>query len=371
MFNNYQKYISILLAILVIPSAFSQSDDTEYSFFTAGHVYGNPNVPSYGIHQSFLDYFPQINSDPKLQLGFFTGDVVKMPTAQYFDSLQIDLDQLVMPYYIAAGNHDISNEFTERFGDYYYSFMYDSDLFIVLTPGLDQWNIQGEQLIFLENTLESYANEARYIFIMLHQLIWWSPDNVFRDVDINWEPHYPGSTNFDEVVKPLLLSYSNQIVLYAGDVGSKPNVSPCMYYENQNITYIASGMGSNTQDNIVITNITENGLFFDLIALNGADINAMGELTDWTINLNTNGLKNYQWEIYPNPVSGFLKLHSPISNSNTCEVIILNLFGERLLNATVKGTTNSIDISDFASGPYYLQIFKDKNLIEFHMFFKY
>lgn len=348
----------ILLCIIMVlgmPQTNAQEDESIYSFFTAGHTYGNPNNVQFGLHQSFVDYFPVLNSDPKIQLGFLTGDVVYNPTAQYWDSAQVDMDKFEMPYYIAAGNHDMGGEFTERFGDYYFSFRYDEDLFIVLNPGLNQWNIEGVQLEFLEQTLEAYASQSRFIFIMLHQLIWWSPDNIFQDVIINWIPQYPGYTNFEDVVKPLLLSYPNQFYLYAGDVGSKPSVSPCMYYENQNLTLIASGMGSGNKDNIIISHIYEDHVDLDLIALNGDDPHAMGELSDWAVNLGTEDLDLYHVKIYPNPMSSFV--HIDNSQNSKAEIKLFNLKGQLLFEDELKSyELKTILTEDLTNGIYVLKV---------------
>ena len=113
----------IILFIIVFPfqNTFGQKKEVQYSFFTAGHTYGNPNSPQLGLLPSFLDYLPQLNSNPKMELAFLTGDFVQSPTIENYDAAQNDLDRFEMPYYIAAGNHDISPEFESRFNNYYLS----------------------------------------------------------------------------------------------------------------------------------------------------------------------------------------------------------------------------------------------------------
>ena len=128
----------------------AQNSSPDYSFFCAGHTYGNSNSPHYGIHYPFVDFIPYLNSYSNMDIGFLTGDVVLTGTSDYWDSAQVDINKLNMPIYIAAGNHDVGAEFVSRFGQYYYSFIHNNDLFIILTPGLDSWNIKGSQLEFLE-----------------------------------------------------------------------------------------------------------------------------------------------------------------------------------------------------------------------------
>lgn len=359
---------TIIFVLLLSLSAISNAQNQDYSFFVAGHTYGNPNNIQYGIHQNFVDYFPVLNNDPKMELGFLTGDVVYQSTPAYWDSAQVDLDVLEMPFYIAAGNHDMGSEFVNRFGDYYFSFQHQQDLFIVLTPGLSQWNIEGEQLAFLENILETYAAESRYIFIMLHQLIWWSPTNIYQDVIINWIPQYPGSTNFDEVVKPLLLSYPNETFVYAGDVGSKPGVSPCMYHQMGNLHLIASGMGSLIYDNIIVTNITSEGVELDLVAINGEGPDSLGELTDWAVNLSLEEPPTNSIIIYPNPTSHSIQIEAtPLLNmAKKPELSIYNCTGKQMETFELNQNNYFIDISNYSKGIYFFVIKDQGEILETH-----
>lgn len=343
----------ILLFIIILPlqNALAQSKEHQYSFFTAGHTYGNPNSPQLGLLPSFLDYLPQLNADSKMELAFLTGDFVESPTEENYNAAQTDLDKFSMPYYIAAGNHDISPEFESRFNEYYFSFTHHQDLFIILTPGLNKWNIEGEQLAFLEKTLEDDAAESRHIFIILHELIWWSPDNIFQDVDINWEPHYPGFTNYEETIKPLLLSYPNKIFLYAGDVGATQQVSPCMYYQNKNLTLVASGMGSGNQDNIIVSKIYNDSVYLDLVALNDENPNVMGELSDWRINDDFVKTEKEKPKIYPNPAQDYIVVETDYDYET---LTIINSSGKLIKQYAKK--FEKIDISDIANGIYILEI---------------
>lgn len=345
------RIIALFIIILPYQKAYGQSKEHQYSFFTAGHTYGNPNSPQLGFLPSFLDYLPQLNADSKMELAFLSGDFVQSPTEENYNAAQADLDKFRMPYYIAAGNHDISAEFESRFNEYYFSFTHHQDLFIILTPGLNQWNIEGAQLTFLEETLEEYASESRHIFIMLHELIWWSPENIFQNVVINWEPHYPGSTNFEDIVKPLLLSYTNKIYLYAGDVGCTNQVSPCMYYQNENLTLVASGMGSGNMDNIIVTEISDDNVYLNLLALNGDNPKAMGELTEWAVNLAIFEIDNQDFKLYPNPTADFINIDSkkPIDT-----LTVFNSYGKQI--RTFTNANLRIDFSFLNDGIYILEI---------------
>lgn len=332
----------------------AQNDTVVYSFFAAGHTYGNPNHPHYGLHYPFVDYFPTINNYPSMKMGFLTGDVVKHPTAAYWDSAQIDIDKLNMPVYIAVGNHDMGEEFINRFGDYYYSFIYNNDLFIVLTPGLDAWNISGDQLAFLENTLDSNYTSVNNIFIFLHELIWWSPTNEYHNVHINYPPYYPGSTNFDTVVKPLLLSYPNNITIYAGDLGCTNAVSPFMYHHFDNITLIGSGMGGGVRDNIIITNVYNDSVYYDLVAINGSDPNALGEIYDFSLEAIDTFDAKKAIDIFPNPTdSGYFYVKN--KSSYSLNLRMYNISGVESYSGKIKKTsTLAIKTTGMKAGVYFL-----------------
>jgi hypothetical protein len=368
--NNRIKYLSGLLILLFsVGSLFAQDEESIYSFFAAGHTYGSPANPQFGLHPPFVDYIPNINNYTNMDLGILTGDVVVQGSAEYWDAAQSDIESFNFPIHIAAGNHDMGPEFLNRFGDYYYSFIHQDDLFIILTPGLDSWNISDSQLEFLTNTLDSNYAAVNNVFIFLHELIWWSPDNEYQNVHINYVPYYPGYTNFDDVVKPLLLSYPNHFTLYAGDVGSSDLGTPFMYHSFDNITLIASGMGGGVRDNIIVTEVYEDSVYYNLVAINGDNPMALGELTDFTLNnLQTVGLAQGLF-LYPNPFKSFFNVQfiQPINTSPEFE--LWDAYGRRISilsapTSTVNGCFhfNSTELDGISQGYYFLMVNADGKL---------
>ncbi|MBT5163275.1 MAG: hypothetical protein HOL96_05430 [Lentimicrobiaceae bacterium] len=254
----------------------------KYSFFVAGHTYGNPINFQFGLHPPFINSIPLINSYQKMSLGVLTGDVVPKPTQIYWDSALVDINKLSIPIHIAPGNHDKGFEFEKIFTDYYYDFTYEDDLFIILSP--TNWNIEGEQKKYLLQTIENNYHYVHNIFIFCHELIWWSPDNQFGNVEINYRPHYPGSTNYWEEINPVLESLPNQVVIFSGDLGGTDKVTPYMYYKNDNITLIATGMGGGKRDNIVIVEVSyNNDLNYKLIGLNDTPLSEMDKLEEYIL----------------------------------------------------------------------------------------
>ncbi len=231
--------------------------DIKYAFFAAGHVYGNPMDSTKGIYSPFMQCLNRLYEYPKMEFGLFTGDVVRQPTPEYWDAYERDHEFIKLPVHLIPGNHDRGEEFEKRGYPYYQKFTRNGDLFIFLSP--TNWNIENQQLEFLEQALKEYAQKADNIFIGMHELIWWHPENEFGGVKINYEPHFPGQTNYWEVVHPLLQSYDNDIYLIAGDLGCTDVVSAYSYHQKDNVHFLASGMGGGKEDNILVIEVDVNG----------------------------------------------------------------------------------------------------------------
>ncbi|NOR88169.1 MAG: T9SS type A sorting domain-containing protein [Bacteroidales bacterium] len=353
-----KKINLIVFFLFLIGNLFAQKDIPLYSFFTAGHTYGNPNNPHYGLHYPFVDYIPKLNNYSNMQFGVLTGDVVFTPTTEYWEAAQIDIDKFNMPIKIAAGNHDYGTEFTDRFGSYYYSFIQNNDLFFILSPVMDQWNISGEQFDFLIHTLDENSTVVNHIFIFLHELIWWSPYNRYQNIIINFTPQYPGSTNFESIVKPLLQSYPNNFTIYAGDLGATSKVSAIMHDQLENITLIASGMGSGNKDNIIITDVYQDSVQYNLIALNGSNPNALGKLMDYTIQDSRKDQEKKQIEVFPNPCTNYISIINRMKSE--LNIIIFNIYGQIIYSGMAYPYhVNEIDLSNYSSGLYTLKLFNE------------
>lgn len=282
--NQYLKYLilSILSIIAVLlfwwtrPSEaskdevedlFLNQDEKGYSFFVAGHTYGNPESYQLGLYPDFKRHFGFLNEYPNMKAGFLTGDVVPKPTHEYWGAALSDLESLTIETHIAPGNHDKGPVFDSLFPSYY-AMGLNQDLFIVLSA--DQWNIEGKQLDFLRETLDSLDENVNNVFVFCHELIYWTPENEFSSWEPNYRPHYPGSTNYWEEVYPLLSSLEQQVYLFSGDVGATTVVSDFEFVRFEGIYYCASGMGNGVNDNFIIVDVNNKGKaevhFFNLNA---------------------------------------------------------------------------------------------------------
>ncbi len=263
-----------------------------YSFFVAGHSYGNHLADNIHLHPPFADQFSYIREYPDISLGFLSGDIVRESNVESWDAVDEDILSLEIPVYFAPGNHDVTNRelFESRYGDplnnmrTYRYFTNEKDLFIILDSELDEWNISGEQFTFLKTVLNENYETSRNIFVFVHALIWWNDENIFQNIHTNWWPPFiPDTTNFWTNVEPLFRNISNPVYLFAGDLGANEQATPFMYYKEANITYIAGGMGNLVDGNFLFISLNSAGdVTFDLTALQG-DKHRFGKLEDYIL----------------------------------------------------------------------------------------
>ncbi|MEX0290466.1 MAG: metallophosphoesterase [Flavobacteriaceae bacterium] len=263
------------------------TDSISYKFFVAGHAYGSPHEPheNKGLHPPFKEKLGLIKNDTDILFGILTGDVVyKASLKQEWEELEADLLETGKRIFVAPGNHDVAKKdqralFTKMFGASYRSFQKGKDLFIILDPNLDKWNISGEQLKWLREKVIPKAEKAKNVFVFFHQLLWWAKDNDYRKYRPNSPSGRAEEINFFTEVFPLFKNLNKPVYMFAGDTGAfKKGI---MYHKEGDITFIASGMGGRKEDNFIITTIHKDSkVSFELVALNGDDKAAMGSLEE-------------------------------------------------------------------------------------------
>ena len=114
-------------------------------------------------------FYDRIHADIKkhnIQYGFLTGDIVYRSTAEEWDAIDEDIESLGVPVHMAPGNHDVASKLFERRyavnGKTYYKFSIRGDLFIILDPNIDSWNISGDQLLFLNDAIKSVSKSGQF-----------------------------------------------------------------------------------------------------------------------------------------------------------------------------------------------------------------
>lgn len=360
--------IAILIAFL---SCVSYGQNTPYSFFIAGHTYGAPGIHNDGLHPPFVNQFDSINNNPLIQFGVLTGDIVISAKAEKWDAVDAQLDSLLnVPVYFALGNHDTNNDtiYEDRYGDTYFSFKYDSDLFIILNPNINGWNILDDQLHFLDTTLSNNAQSVNHIFVFTHQVLWKShEDELFIHIYINSNEGKADSVNFWTEVAPLFEQLDNEVILMEGDVGTKW-ASKITYDKYNNMTFITSGMGGSDKDNYVVINVdSSKAISYDVICLNDTS-NCLGDITDHlVVNYQDSTITDTSEQdtsqqfiqevmagtsesfIYPNPATNELNF----SLNRGDHLVIYSINGQTYYELyEEQEMIKTIDISHFQSGTY-------------------
>ncbi len=231
--------------------------ESNYKFFVAGHTYGTPGVDAGGLYGPFKSSFEELNSISEMEFGILTGDIVLTSTIDDWNDVDYDLKKLDMQVYFAAGNHDMANYelYTSRYGKLYYSFTHKDDLFIVLNTEIDNSNITGDQLQFLEDTLGEQSPISGNIFVFFHQLIWVDESNNLSYFKPNSGAGKADTTNFWSDLMPLFIEQENEVYLFAGDAGAFRGQPAFFLEEFQGVTFVASGMGGGHDDNFLIVSV--------------------------------------------------------------------------------------------------------------------
>ncbi|BDS09449.1 T9SS type A sorting domain-containing protein [Aureispira anguillae] len=348
----------IIFSFCVLCSCLNaQSNANLYSFFVAGHTYGEIGQNNIGLHPPFKMKFDYIKGRTEIQFGILTGDIVSPnPVAQDWDEVDLDIDSLGIPVYFSAGNHDMENRpvYESRYGRTYYDFTFQNDLFIVLDPNLDHWNISGNQLVYLKNLLQTSARTADNIYVFFHQVLWREHDNKYSDITPNSFAGKINPTdriNFWTEVEPLFHELPNRVVMFSGDFGGAPWSTPFMYDTYDNITFIGSGMGKRNQDNFIVVNIdSSKSIDYDLICLEHADLYCLGELTDYQ-----KTVEESKYACYPNPTDGEITIR--LATDATTKIEVFSTAGKLLLQKKYERIYQSrIDLAPFDQGLYLIKI---------------
>ena len=230
-------------------------DSVIYSFFVAGHAYGNPMNYNLGLYESLIFHQGYLNEYPKMQAGFFTGDLVPKSEENYWQAAESDLANFIMPIYIAPGNHDKGPCFDKRF-PHYFSMGLNNDLFIVLDPV--NCRISDEQLSFLEESITDLEEEVNNVFLFCHEVIWIDSLIGYDHLKPNSMVTYQG-TDYWTKIHPLLIGLDKEVYFFAGDVGALTSVTFYSYEQRDNVHFYAGGMGNGFIDNIFITEVYSDG----------------------------------------------------------------------------------------------------------------
>jgi len=322
----------------------------------AGHTYGSPGVNNVGLHPPFKAKFDYLQSRNEIQFGVFTGDIVSQnPVAEDWNEIDADILELGLPVYFAVGNHDMENRplYESRYGITYYDFIHYNDLIIVLDPNIDQWNISGIQLEFLQDVIDQNHQDVDNIFVFFHQLLWRENDNIYQDIIPNSFAGRADTINFWSEIEPLFNDLPNEVFMFCGDLGATSWSSSVMYDNYGNISFIGSGMGNANGENFVVVNVlSDKSVEYDLICLSDVE-NCLGELTDYqlTTDIKEEIENSAVFSVFPNPASNYINIE--FKNNKDSEFTIYNLNGKKVFDQSISGgSVTKIDLSMLSKGMY-------------------
>jgi hypothetical protein len=331
---------------------------SNYSFFVAGHSYGQPAINSKGLHPPLKNKFSYLQNRFEIEFGVLTGDIVEHASVASWDSVDADINALGLPVYFAPGNHDMTNRplYESRYGASYYHFLHHNDLFIILDPNIDGWNISGAQFTYLDSLLNSTSLSVDNIFVFFHQVLW---HEHYPSIIPNSMAGRADSINFWTEVEPLFSILPNQVFMFSGDFYAWTYATEVMYDRYDNISLIGSGMGGGAKDNFIFVNVGSNKqVCYDLICLESSNLDCLGPLSNHQVFTNSAEQKHELESviIFPNPCSKALqlKLDQPIyktkirifDSKGSC---IKEIYYEQFFK-------DKISLDSIDNGIYYLQV---------------
>ena len=245
-----------------------------YSFFAAGHAYGDPHAKVRdGLYPPFRVGLSRFLAGESVDFGVLLGDTVFRPSKESWDLVDGQLSELPFPVHLVAGNHDLvppgwpdevpedylhRPDWEARYGKTYRSFRRGSDHFVILDPNIDGWRILGDQLAFLDKELEE-AREARNLFILMHQVLWFKMSVLPKRVSVNSGFGFQEGQDFEEEILPRLTALNTPVYVFSGDVGAAPKGDTYRVEEVENVTFIATGMGAAVADNFTLVEVSPEG----------------------------------------------------------------------------------------------------------------
>lgn len=246
-----------------------------YSFIVAGHAYGSHNGTNIGLHPNLLNCL-NIGYDTSAAFIVLTGDIVNNSTTESWQQVEVELANYDLPAYYVMGNHDVNDigiqEFVKKFGNTYYAFHTQTELYIVLNSTEEERSISAKQIYFLEEQINLVDDTIQNIFIFFHEILWNSHEK-YMEVKSNSRSRYNEMANYSnywEDVHPILIENPDKkFFVIAGDVGGNPDAIAAFYDKCNNVTLIASGMGEVIDENYLLVHVyKKDSVGFELIPLN-------------------------------------------------------------------------------------------------------
>ena len=332
-----------------------------YRFFIAGHTGGLSGLKNEGLHPPFMRTMDHYKSTANLNFGFLLGDMItRDPTAQDWQEVLSDVESFQIPVHFAPGNHDLEDLalYEEYIGARYYHFIYENDLFIVLDPLLDRWNISGDQLDFLQEVLDENYRRVDHIFVFFHQVLWWERENKYGKVRPNSKEGRADQINFWDTIVPIFHALPNRVTMGAGDMGGAPWSHSLMYDRNENIEFIGTGMGSGKADNFVVIDVDEKkNVSYEVVCLDTIVYECMGPIENHHFGYTVDtSIYELDFNVYPNPARDWITV-TGMEGEDLQTLSVFNMLGVSFdIVSGGNGLATYLDISELPAGIYHGKI---------------
>ncbi len=260
-----------------------ENNNLPLRFLVAGHIYGKPGDEEFHPALTLLSNIALLKEiEPDFVV--FLGDTIWKPSEDNFDDLEMFIiDQMNIPVFNAVGNHDVTNRdlYQDRYGRSVYAFKFKNQLFFILDTTLKYYDLTPNQYSFVSNTIKEQSPNLEAVHIFMHHVLFLNEDEIHGKQLLKPNEGDGTSPDFLAYLKTNLipLSKTTPIYIYAGDVGAFQggNLSPLFKrVQNENIYLLATGLGNNPNDSILIVEANDSGdLNIYPLSLDGKEMNVI------------------------------------------------------------------------------------------------
>lgn len=281
-FTAFLLFSMSMSAQVVSPFNGAKLNDSvsDYSFIVSGHFHGQSNNGSTFPAATVLSSIDTLNN---IQPAFLMslGDLFLDVDDVYLDHYKSSLfSKIKFPLFNTVGNHDISNgnRYEKEYGKTFFSFVFASELYIVLNTELNDGSIKGEQLAFLKSTLEAaQAAKIKNVFIFTHRPIWAERIDKYKNLFLENTRTAIGTNNFLEEIAPLLkpIAASKSVFWFSGSMGG--GAASFFYDKNDEykIVFIQTAIRDTPKDAMLKVNVNNGNIKLEGLSITSQQLNAI------------------------------------------------------------------------------------------------
>ena len=224
-------------------------------YFIVGHAYGDLSGSNIGLSENLLNYFNKVEKNIVL-----TGDIVRTNNLSNLKTVRNELRARFNNYFIAVGNHDLSEAYYDVFEEDLHLISENSVDLIIANFSTYNWKPSVEDQEKINKFIKNSSNENLIIFS--HFLFWYPlVENPVAPNGFNLLLTNPDINQLD-----WLKSEGKNLIVISGDYSWGPNFY-CEYQPKEKRIFIANGIGNPKDDKLLKLFITEGGFYFKILDL--------------------------------------------------------------------------------------------------------